>query len=399
MIGFLYKRIKFLILLTIIPVLVSAQQHPLWGSLEQGSYGVGFKIISKTDYSRTFRQPGRKLSSDTITEHGRPINIYIWYPSKKTKDSTFIPFSEYLELEGIIGKSINPNENTRKAGREEFINYFLEQGSTLDRLQLLLNSRTACEINTTPEKGPFPLILFAPGIGEAPVVHSIICEYLASHGYVVVQTPSIGMFSREMHFSAICNEAQTRDLEFALSQVCEESYVDSKKIGVIGFSLGSVSALLLGMRNADVCAVVSLDGSIGFKDRISLVKQSPFYDPDVFTVPLLHMNIFGNQRNDLGIIDSLKASHRIIISFKDIQHPNFTSMGLITGLIPGIWKIADRNARAAYETIARYALNFCNGYIKNEQPGLKFLTNKPADNDVQKDLIQIISIEEKSQVH
>ncbi len=377
--------------LALAPSIVIAAGHPLWGSLENGQFEVGFRTVTIVDHSRTFNPTGEKAVPEALSDDGRPLLVYVWYPAKKERDTTFLPFSEYAELSGTIGRHGHPNEESRKRGREEFIGYFAGQGAPAEKLHHLLSVPTGCVKNGIPEKGPFPLIAIAPGIGETPLMHSILAEYIASHGYIVVSVPSMGNDSREMRFTAACTEAQTRDLEFAIGLFHADTTVVKKRTGIVGFSLGSVSALILGMRNADIRCVVSLDGSIGFRDRLPLVRQSPFFDPERLTIPFLHMNVRDYQRNDLGIIDSLVQSQRTIISIRGIQHPNFTTMGMATGLFPGLWKIADHDARIAYETIARHTLAFLDAAMKNE-------THILPDSGVPKDFLTIRVIEKTGQV-
>jgi hypothetical protein len=182
--------------------------------------------------------------------------------------------------------------------------------------------------------------------------------------------------------SASYIETQARDLEYTVTMMREYPSVDIHRIGTVGFSFGSCSALILAMRNIDLDAVVSLDGSIGFKDRIALVKESPFYTPDNVRIPLLHINVMGNKRNDLGIIDSMHSSLRTIISIKGIGHMNFTSIGMVAGVMPGFLKSIEPNAKLGYETICRYTLHFLDAYIKDKRKDLRFLQNTAQENNL-----------------
>ena len=54
----------------------------------------------------------------------------------------------------------------------------------------LLQLKTAAIKDARPQEGRFPPIVFGQGyFFESPMTHSVLCEYLASHGYVVAAVP------------------------------------------------------------------------------------------------------------------------------------------------------------------------------------------------------------------
>jgi hypothetical protein len=374
-------RLVFFVLL-LMSGIAYCQPFPQWGGLEPGPFAVGYAVLQRIDHSRTFGTRTDLPNKITLDDHPRPIQINIWYPAVKNDSTERMKYEGYVEWIGVIGKSHSLNDEAKKTGRDEFIKYFISSGAPEEKINQLMNTRIAVVRNGIHEKGPFPLILFAPGIGDSPVMHTIICEYLASQGYIVASIPSMGWTTREMVPSASCIETQVRDLEYTIMIMREYPSVDIRRVGTIGFSLGSCSALILAMRNIDVDAVVSLDGSIGFKDRIARVKESPFYHPGTVQIPLLHLNIVGNKRNDLGIIDSMHSSLRTIIGIKGIGHMNFTAIGMVAGVMPGFLPSIEPNAKLGYETICRYTLHFLNAYIKDERQELLYLQNTARENNL-----------------
>ena len=366
-----FKRLMPLLLYVccltaLLHAVVLAQPYPQWGRIEPGQYGVGHRVVLSTDYTRTFNQ--------NTENRGRPLQFNIWYPAVKNDSMARMPYVEYVGWIGLIGRKGPLDDEIRNAGKSEFYRYFMSKGVPKEKLDLLLKMPTAVGRNAVEERGPFPVVLFAPGIGESPIMHTILCEVLASHGYLVLAIPSMGWSSREMRFTGSCVEAQMRDLEQAIAWLRDDPHADIRRLGIVGFSLGSCAAILLPMRNTEISAVASLDGSIGFRDRLSLVKSSPFFDPSVFTVPLLHVNVKGNKRNDTAVIDSMKHSMRYIVGIKGITHINFTSLGMIAGIVPGFWKSVERNALPGYETICRYTLDFLNVHVKREKKKANVLT-------------------------
>src|SRR6476646_3333867 len=82
--------LRFLVLL--------AAQFPLWGGLERGPHGVGFRSLATYDYSRAW--------NDGEAIVARPIRIFLWYPAASETSGTF---DEYVkptndpEFERIAG--------------------------------------------------------------------------------------------------------------------------------------------------------------------------------------------------------------------------------------------------------------------------------------------------------
>jgi hypothetical protein len=49
-----------------------------------------------------------------------------------------------------------------------------------------------------PAKGDYPVLIYAPSDSSVSWENADLCEYLASHGYVILATPSMGVSTRDM---------------------------------------------------------------------------------------------------------------------------------------------------------------------------------------------------------
>jgi hypothetical protein len=49
-----------------------------------------------------------------------------------------------------------------------------------------------------PAKGHYPILIYAPSDSSVSWENADLCEYLASHGYVVLAGPSVGVSTRDM---------------------------------------------------------------------------------------------------------------------------------------------------------------------------------------------------------
>lgn len=121
-------------------------------------------------------------------------------------------------------------------------------------------------ISTSPRgNGPFPSVLILHGKSGQAKTAPPECQWLAAQGYVVLApdyfTP-IGMTAEKFDVSFYLNnvdparEVLGRGLEALKSQ----SYVDPKRIGVVGFSLGGYLGFVLATRD-DVKGIVSYYGA------------------------------------------------------------------------------------------------------------------------------------------
>lgn len=156
---------------------------------------------------------------------------------------------------------------------EQILNWFYY--SNTPQNQAHLREYTQAYMTIEPAKGKFPAILYAPSYQASSIENFALCEYLASHGYIVISSPSRGTENRLLEGGTEKDmETQARDIEFLLLQLLKRETVDLNKIATIGFSFGGLSNVLAQMRNKYIKAIVSLDGSIKYqystlKNRLS----------------------------------------------------------------------------------------------------------------------------------
>jgi hypothetical protein len=371
-----------------------AQTPRLWGELSPGAYRVGFQVVNKYDYSRTFKPARDHDGKVREGEQARPIQIGVWYPSEKPGGSAAMAFEEYIDLmakEESFEKITAADEQRAQTLFKDSIKRWLKEEPSDEKINELMKTKTVCMRNASALKGSFPRIILAQGFSQSSLTHAIMCEYLASHGYVVATSPSMGTAMREMTFDIKAAETQTRDLEFLISYLRDFSNTDQDKLGVAGFSFGGAPLAILSMRNFDVDAALSLDSEIGFQGASTLLAQSPSFDIAAMQTPLMHLTQRANQFLDFAFIDSLQYSQRYILRFDGLEHFDFSSLGMISSIIPDFIKTTRTNQKSGYETLCRYALNFFNAYLKNDQQGLTFMKKPPEENNVPAGLLAIES--------
>src|SRR5215212_6691649 len=73
-------------------------QSPLWGGLKPGPYAVGFRVLWKYDYSRTWKPEVDYKGNPLSGEAARPVRISVWYPAQKSAQASPMPYSGYLHI-------------------------------------------------------------------------------------------------------------------------------------------------------------------------------------------------------------------------------------------------------------------------------------------------------------
>ena len=135
-----------------------------------------------------------------------------------------------------------------------------------------------------------PLVLVGQGNGQSTADQVVLCEYLASHGFVVASTPSPTLRASLEREDQVGDFAETQcdDLASAILAVAAVLPADTTGIAVLGHSFGARGALLLAMRDPRVRAIVSLDGGIGTATGDSSFRGAPSFRAGAPLPPILH---------------------------------------------------------------------------------------------------------------
>jgi len=339
----------------------------LWGGLEPGPYEVGFTVLHLRDASRSYGQ-----------EAERPIQVSLWYPVEKkgAQSRKTMPFADYVVLyESSVTAAGNSVARDREA-IERYRKEWFPKESEASVLRLLKTPTFALR-GAQGARSKFPLIVYAPGYGAIPLTHTPTAEYLASHGYVVALSPSQGDSPLGMTFDVAGQEQQVRDIEFTIGALRNRPNIDTTKIGLIGFSFGGGASIVVAMRNPNVKAVISLDGTVAFDHTVDILRQATGYDVTKFRSPLLVLKAEGDPEENLTIVQSLAMSDRTVIRFKDVHHHDFIASPIISSIVTG--KAAPSGQRA-YPLVASTVLKFLSQEMTHTQTGLRSLaTLVPAD--------------------
>jgi dienelactone hydrolase len=353
-------------------------QSRLLGDLELGPHAVGFRLLDRIDHSRPYRMPRRPDGSARAGEHGRPMNISLWYPAEASTTRR-VSFGDYTALVGAetVTGAVTP-EHARR-GEEILFQFPVLRDLSPDQRKQLVALPGIAVRDARPSAGRFPLVVWS--LGSAALTHAS-CEYLASHGYVVAQMPRLGVFAGlpDTGRDAADLDAKLRDMDFVLNAVHELPFVDAGRLAVVGFSAGGRWALGEAMKHPSVAAVVSLDTVMLFEDDGTRAWRTlPSFDLSQVRTPVLHMiRKEWVPREDKKLWDGLRHADRWYMRFDapHLDHLDFQSIGYATTLVGG--RPPHKTAVSdAFHAFNRYTLAFFDAHVKGDAAAQARFARRP----------------------
>lgn len=396
----LYKKLAksrlFILLLLIFSFKqpIQAQAIGFNFDLSPGRYAVGFKSINQYDFSRTYISASDTLSKPLMKEKARPIQTSIWYPAIKNSSTNFMLYREYIHL---LANKEEFVELTPQALKKAENTYAAAYKVPLQELVPQLTLQTKAIRNAIGASGSFPVVIYSPGVNGPSFENSFLCEYLASHGYIVLASPSLGIRPGGMSFDVKGFETQARDIEFLLAFMHTYPHADITKVASVGFSWGGLSNIVAKLQNDKIKAIACLDGSIRY--HYPKFKQSAYSgDSLALQVPFIYMasNIKDDTLRKYGFdpvfhfYKSLPKVNRHFLTFNDLAHENFSShLNSINYENIFLGKERQEKVLHSYQWMSLYTLHFLNAYLKNDKNSLKFISYKPESNGIDPSLINI----------
>ena len=289
---------KTLMLSALLYVLPMQAAPPLWGGLVPGAYQVG--------YERLGRAGGL---------------VHVWYPARAA--GTRLTVREYVRA-----------DSSRMLA-------FLASAKVSDpTAQLLLRQSLYASASEKALDGEFPLVLVAQGNGQDVFDQVVLCEYLASYGFVVATTPSPMIRTPMTSDNQVGQMAaiQATQLSIAIHTVSTAHRIDVNRIGVVGHSFGARGALLLAMNNSKIKAIVSLDGGIGTATAAESFRKAPSFSAVTALPPLLHLyeTLDDFMAPDFALLRSLHFQSVTLTPVEGMHHIHFTSYGSAAALFPDL---------------------------------------------------------------
>ncbi|WP_215226708.1 poly(ethylene terephthalate) hydrolase family protein [Echinicola shivajiensis] len=359
--------------------------------LENGKYNIGFRHYIVADstrtYSRIFDYTNKKLA--------RPIPVSIWYPSEQNiVNREPLAVIDYLKI-------LKEEMEWEHLPNEQILNWFYYPNTPSKQKHLA--EQTTAYLEAEFAKGKFPIVIYAPSYQASSIENFALCEYLASHGFVVIASPSRGTETHQFsNNNAKEMETQARDVEFLMKEAGKLPDVDYEKMAIMGFSFGGLSNIIVQNRNDNVKAIVSLDGTERY--QYGLLNQSPFFNAEKIDVPYIHMaqkdipeivleedKMDAELNTKFQLYDSITNNKSYSLKFHHLTHSYFSTLGILFANRDKRQDKSDSEIMESYKLLAVYTLNFLDTFLNKDVKASKFIENDPSDNTVTNGLISIKS--------
>ena len=350
-----------------------------------GEHHVGLHVVEQYDNSRTFPASGGTGP--------RPIQTLVWYPVGESKGGEPMRFEDYLLTIGGADDFSRTPAQRRKVADEDIDGK--TEGKRAAQIAVAKTQAMWAVREAPAASGKFPVVIYAPSFSGDAFQNADLCEYLASHGYVVIASPSLGPAKRGMSLDLKGIDAQVGDIRFLIDYAGTLPQADTSKIAVIGYSTGGLSNVFAAARDKRITTLVELDGSVRYFNK--LVVQAGDVTPDRMKVPMLYLaqrspsiETIIKYKQDLSgsFINEMKSADLYLFNINGLDHSSFSSW-FIRLRDPGTFEdYSAEEVSAAYGWMARYVLAFLNAYTKSDANEKAFLSARPEKNGVTKHLIE-----------
>lgn len=346
--------------------------------LAPGPHAVGFRVVRQVDRSREFRRAVDPVTGEPVAgERGRPIQTLIWYPA--AGPGTPLRYRDYL--------ATRLTESTFERTMEELKAAAAKQEAALVRRlgpagAQVPEGAVAATLEAPAAPGPFPVVLYAPGVGGTADENADLFEHLASHGYLVVASTSLGPTDKSLGESMEEGvEPQLRDLQFLLGYAQGLPGADEGKLAVVGWSWGGMVNVFAAARDARIGAIVSLDGT----REPALTKQ---LDVRRLTAPWLYFSrtpdtIPEINRSGIDTTFSLlnAAKHAAVtqVILYPMTHADFTSARLREASPAAYGDYSREEVRQAFAVMVRLTRTFLDAHLKGDGAALQALEKDPRE--------------------
>jgi pimeloyl-ACP methyl ester carboxylesterase len=359
---------------------LAARESPLWGDLEPGPYAVGFKTLERYDHARVARYKRGADGSPRRGERGRPVQVCVWYPARDPEEASTVVYGEYVFPNPADVRFFNLLSKLQAREIHDRVLPAL-RGDGQVMLELL-NMKLSAVRDALHREGSFPFIIYIPGASSGIAENVVLCEYLASHGFIVAATPSVGSSLLYADSNELDLETIVRDAEFIRASLRDWPYLDFERLGVIGYGMGGAAALILQMRNTDVDAVVSLAGIHMESEHAGLLEGCLHYDPARVGVPLLHVCRDDSGTVEFGTPERFRFADRYLLALSGMENLHFTSYGAVSAMVPDTTGPAPGTKRLAYETVCRYVERFAGAHLHGDDDARRFVDRAPRENGI-----------------
>ncbi len=335
----------------------AAQASPYWGDLEPGPHDVGFRSEWLLDFGRSYRATFDDGSSYGGEKAPRPLLVNLWYPAPPDPSAPRMRHRDYLSIE-----SDDPDLAAFAAALRRYNLEVIARevtGLELDelddparaRFEATLDARTVSRRGAPVAEGRFPVVIYHAGHGSSFEDNAVLCELLASHGYIVIG--SAFQHGDGSGLGTDTDAGSIADIDALVRFARGLDHAEWSRIALIGHSGGAQLGFRYAARpGSAIDAFVSLDTTEDYYGLSATFWSFPaevLENRDHVTVPIL---VAANSHAVFLLADSLASADRYYLTVRDVAHNEFISQGLMASDFEARSEAADADAPAPSPTPA-----------------------------------------------
>lgn len=297
------------------------------------------------------------------------VLITIWQPVKKSSANQKLSIKDCIAIESPEILTADSIANDIICGVSYKINP--------DSLTEFLNLKTTTFKKAKPLNKTFPVLLWAYRHGTSHYQFAM-CEYLASHGYIVFNTSRVRPLL-PMPWEVDAKERRNllqlhlNDMGPMLGYLKKHQQTDTSNIALLSWSYGASTAVFTQQSHPEIDAVLGFS-SINFKNDFFTEQHfESLLRPSELKVPYI---LFYESVSRLGrsftdsVLHPVHKSISRLYRFPKMFHGNFNYMeghvlGKLNLPVGHPWSKVGYDAVLGYETVCELALLMLDHYLKN----------------------------------
>lgn len=365
--------------LLILILSASSLAHAATPSLtpDAGPHGVGLRVVQQYDYSRALEPTVDAFGKAQPAAPGRPIQTLVWYPAKRTAAAP-MTVADYRQA-----SLADVNFSLPAAAAAQ------QRASWLAGPQKAQYGAQTLAVRDAPAaSGSYPVLIYAPSFASRAQENLDLCEYLASHGYVVIASRSMGARAVTMTEDVEGLEAQAADIAFLAHFAQSLPQADTSKMAAAGFSWGGMANVFAAARSSRIKALVSLDGSIRYFPK--LWSAATYVRPVRTSVPMLFLGARDRTAEEMERDDKMGPNYLNTMKYSDVYistmypmvHEHFNSWGLRFAGDKSFGDYQRADVLQAYRSGVLYVHQFLDAHLKNDAKALAFMKQSPLKNGI-----------------
>jgi len=347
----------------------------------KGPHDVGLHLVRQHDFTRAYRGKVDELTGQAVHgQRARPIQTLVWYPA--TPGGRPMTYRDYLRSRVTEQTFDLPDARVAESVAITAKDLAIRLGQ--DQARTALSSTMLATVDAPPASGRFPVVIYAAGGGGTADENVDLCEYLASHGYVVIASTSLGTHTKAIAYDLEDVEAQVGDIEFLIGYATTLPQADLAHLAVVGWSWGGMTNVFAAARDSRITALISLDGTrepaftkLIAPPRITVPWMYVARTPD--TIPELNRRGIDTS---FSLLNEAKYAELYQLTMYPMAHGDFTSARQRQSSPSDFTEYSKDEVAGAYSWVERYVLEFLDAYLKQDVAGLAFIRNAPAHNAV-----------------